>query len=106
MQKLIYVASPYSNNPQRNFLDVLEYIGRHKRITGEVLFSPIIYGHTIAVLEQIGIDFKSWQDFDLMMLSKSDELWVLMLVGWKYSEGVNQEIEFAKQNGIKIRYIE
>lgn len=109
MNKLIYLASPYSENPEKNYKAVLSHVETHLRITGIVLFSPIVYGHGIAVStcnEQINTDFESWKDFDLLMLSKSDELWVLKLDGWERSKGVKQEIEFAKNLGIKVRYIE
>lgn len=112
MNKLIYVASPYSENPFENFKKALDFVNRHYFNTGEVLFSPIIYGHTLASNDEIGqvfginTGFECWREFDLLMLSKSDELWVLKLDGWERSEGVKAEIEFAKNNNIKVRYIE
>jgi len=102
---MVYLASPYSANPQKNYEDVLRYVKKYFLEEGIILFSPIIYCHNIKLsANHLGIEY--YKDFDLMMLSKADELWVLKLDGWETSEGVVQEIEFAKQNGIKIRYIE
>jgi len=106
---MIYLCSPYSNNPEANYKAVLSYVEQHLKTTGNILFSPIVYGHTIALHscnEQINTDFESWKTFDLEMLEKSDEVWVLMLDGWTESVGVKQEIEYAKKLGKIIRYIE
>lgn len=101
--KLIYLASPYSANPQKNYESVLEFVVDYKTRTNEIIFSPIIYGHPIAKYENKNeLSFDSWQNFDLTMLSKSDELWVLKLDGWERSEGIKQEIEFVeKRNKVK-----
>ena len=75
--KLIYLASPYSENPEVNYKAVLEFVVWHYLSKTEVLFSPIIYGHIITNNGKMDSDFETWKNFDLLILSKSDELWVL-----------------------------
>ena len=103
---VIYVCSPYSSNPKKNYKAVLSYVVETFENKGIVLFSPIVYGHTIAKKLDYAITWEYWEGFDLEMLEKSDEVWVLMLDGWSESVGVKQEIEYAKKLGKIIRYIE
>jgi hypothetical protein len=45
-------------------------------------------------------------DFCIVLLTKCDKLLVCNTIsGWENSKGVAAEIEFAKQNGIKVEYL-
>lgn len=104
---MIYLASPYSQNPEKLYKEVLEYVVKYFKDTGIMLFSPIVYGHNIAKANKplLNIDFSAWEKFDLDMLSKADELWILMLDGWEQSKGVFREIEYAMKLNKKVKYI-
>lgn len=71
---------------------------------GVHLYSPIAHTHPIA---QFGLpkgwDF--WREYDELILSKCDQLWVLMLDGWRESKGVLAETEIAQRLHLSIRYL-
>lgn len=107
--KRIYIASPYSHvDPavrEKRFKDVTE-IAAHLFVRYDCVFLlPITQGHLLAQLGEIESDFERWKTQSLGMLSVCDEMWVIMLNGWKKSKGVGEEIKFAKENKIKLRYI-
>ena len=107
MKKLIYIASPYTHsNPEvveENYRKVAEFTARHTA-AGYIILSPIVYGHNLAKHADMRTDWVFWQDFCFTFLSKCDELWVLKISGWNKSSGVAEEIEFAIQKGIPVRY--
>ena len=108
VSNVIYVASPY-NHPDDdfrylNFLRVSKYSAK-MIANGYVALSPIAYGHPLLSYEKMPYDFEFWSNFCLSLLSKCDELHVLTLDGWDKSRGVLEEIEFAKNNSIPIKYI-
>ena len=108
-KKLIYIASPYTNQDERvrheNYLIVTKIAGDLVS-RGAVAISPITYGHVIADHTKMPTDWNFWMDFCLVLLAKCDEILVCnTMVGWKESRGVTAEIEFAKKNGIKITYL-
>ena len=110
MKKIIYLASPYSNQDDDKRQDNFEKISKIAAdlcAEGHVAFSPITYGHTLASLRgSMPTDWTFWQNFCLTFLEKSDELHVYKMEGWNHSRGVAEEIEFAVKNGIEIKYID
>lgn len=109
---LIYLASPYSDpDPkirEHRYEQVLEFT--KKLITHNlIVYSPIVHSHHIIktykkLEEKFAFDF--WKAFDTKMISRCDELWILMIDGWIESNGIKQEIEIAIQLSMKIRYVE
>jgi hypothetical protein len=107
-KELIYIASPYTHPDERvrheNYLIVTKIAGDLVS-RGAVAISPITYGHVIAEHTKMPTDWNFWMDFCLVLLAKCDKLLVCNTIhGWENSKGVAAEIEFAKQNGIKIEY--
>jgi hypothetical protein len=109
MSKLIYLASPYSKFPKGRiaaFEEVCEKAG-HLMLEGHVVFCPIAHSHPI---EQFGfVDIKDgdfWLKQDFAILAKCDEMFVYKMPSWEESYGMGREIEFAKERGIPITYIE
>jgi hypothetical protein len=47
-----------------------------------------------------------WQDYDRHHLTHCDEVWVLMLSGWKESAGVQAEIRLARELRKPMCYVE
>lgn len=81
---------------------------------GHLVFSPIVFSHPIANMVNFSAvhdehtDFSpgnTWLDYDLAMIDKADELWVLCIDGWKESVGVTAEIKHATDTGKPIKYI-
>lgn len=106
--KLIYLASPYSHESPgvRQFRFEMACFYAGKVMDNEhIIFSPIAHSHPI---EQFGLgeikDANFWLHQDFEILKRCDELWVLMLDGWKESYGVNREIDFANNMGMKVSF--
>jgi len=70
-----------------------------------VLHSPVVYGWALTKGTKILTDFKTWSKYNYEMLSICSELWVLKLDGWELSVGVTQEIKWAKELGLIIKYV-
>ncbi len=109
-QKLIYCASPYSNKDIRimnNREDMVTAIaaGLTERY-GYAMFLPITQSAPMERMNpNLKGDFEQWKSIDLFMIKeKSDEVWVIMLDGWKDSIGVSAEIQCALDNNIPVKF--
>jgi len=107
----IYVASPYSSSSaairEQRFQAVLSYVMRGLG-AGELLLSPIVYGHQMAILGLSG-GFSFWKRFDASLIDGSCGVRVLKLPGWEASVGVKWEIDYALNSGHgrkEVAYIE
>lgn len=68
---------------------------------GYHVFSPLTHNHILVDLAP-ELPGEHWMQFDLTILSFCKTLFVLKLDGWETSRGVQQEIQFAKEKGMKI----
>ncbi len=105
----IYLASPYSaptkRERQRRFKKVVKKAGKLME-QGHAVFCPIAHSHDIGLALERPQDHEFWMKQDLPLLACASALWVYKMTGWKESRGVTAEIEFAKEHGIPIRYLE
>lgn len=105
---LIYLASPYTH-PDREVEDLrarlVTIVAGELIKKGMHLFCPVAHCHFMNRLCQLGGDFDYWREYDEMMLSFCDELWIATLDGWRKSKGVTYEREYARDQGMPIRYI-
>jgi hypothetical protein len=117
LTKLIYIGSPYTGKSPSKiknfFIELLRY-RRITKITGILqdkypfaFIGPITQSHVTSkhMNKACGL-FSSWEQRDLTYISRSDEMWVVMLPGWKDSVGVNAEIQFSINNNIKVKYLD
>lgn len=97
-QVMIYLASPFSH-PQ---LEVQH--GRYEQVLEAtaflirnhyVVYSPIVHNYHIASKFNLPGDFDFWKAYDLEMINRSDQVYVLTLDGWISSVGVQSEIKYA-----------
>jgi len=93
----VYIAGPYTHKDKA----IQERRGeQHCEITSEFLknghltYSPIAetmnlakYGH------MVGTTWDTWREKDQKEVELSDEMWILMLDGWKDSVGVRGEVK-------------
>lgn len=104
---MIYLATPYSHPNEEvralRFLQAYHYCCKAMQ-KGEVIFSPIVYGHRFADLGDAQTDHVWWQDFNESILIAVRELRVLKLEGWDQSLGIQHELDFADRNGIEVTY--
>jgi len=109
MLDLIYLASPYSDpDPevrQRRYEAAMKVTARLLR-EGQVVFSPIVYGHVMALRHDLPSEWDFWWMIDEVMLAKCDRLLVLKLDGWNTSKGVRAEINMAEERGMQVEFIE
>ena len=105
---MIYLASPYSHpDPsvrEFRFREACRAAAKLMRL-GKAVFSPIAHGHCICT-HGLPTDWRFWEPFDRAQLERCDEVVVLMLDGWRESEGVQAEIRIAAQLGKPVRYLE
>ena len=113
---LVYLANSYSSkNPdkdrgklesaQRRCLE--SYIGGAlKKKYGFTFILPIAMSASMADFCEFGTGFSEWEGDDYTLISKCDELWVLLSDGWKESVGVQAEIKFAHVQKIPVKYID
>ena len=105
---MIYLAGPYSHDDQEireQRFEALTKKAAQLMMDGEIVFSPITHGHTIAERHELPLEFVWWSHQCLGMLSVAERLIVLRLDGYAESIGVNAEIRHAEALGIKIEYL-
>src|ERR1700704_5407942 len=109
MNKLYYLASPYSLYPggKQEAFELVCKKAAELMVLGHLVFCPIAHSHPI---EQLGMkethsgDF--WLKQDFAILKHCDELLVYMMPGWKQSTGLAAELKFAEFNNIPITFLE
>jgi len=105
---MIYVASPYTDMSPGLMYERYRAVCifcASAVLEGNFVFSPIAHWHPIAVEHDLPKDADWWRTLNEDYLKHSSELWVLGLVGWEESKGVQREILFAKKNGILMTFM-
>ena len=98
--KLVYIAHPLRDDPDFNKFALSKILRNNYTKYQEMHVIPISPIHMFSYLDpQVDVLPQC-----LELLFHCDELWVFG--EWKKSTGCVEEIDFAKRNGIKIRYIE
>lgn len=106
----VYIASPFSSTNKA--VERFRY-NEVTRISAKLYYKyphafilPITQSYQLKKHEpRLGGSFARWRDVDLKFISVSDEVWVVMLDGWKDSIGVIAEIEYANKIGKIVRYL-
>lgn len=115
MNKLIYLAIPYTWNPEVSY-EIANKVSAELMKGGHVVFSPISHSHPIAshLDKSLRTDHVFWMGKDLPVLKKCDELCIVHIKGKgldpekliKESRGLQEEIQTAKNEGIPITDID
>lgn len=115
--KLIYLASIYSVPHENGTKPTVEEMKERTRLVtkkaadimqqGYNVFSPLTHSDPIAdfISEENRVSHDFWLKIDFDIIKRCDELWVYKLPGWERSYGINQEINFAKENDIPVFYL-
>ena len=108
---VIYMASPYNDEDPKVVEMRYESVSM---IAGKLMLKhkiapilPISSFHSVVKhsdISALGWDY--WAQIDTALLSKADELWVIMIDGWVESTGVNAEVDIAKGMGLRVRYVD
>ena len=109
IKPFIYIASPYSHPDkdvmEENFRKVSQ-IAADLTAEGYIVLSPITYGHTLLQFKDMPGDWPFWASFCFSLLVKADKILVCdNMEGWDKSRGVEEEISFARDHGIKIEFL-
>lgn len=106
--KMIYLASPYSHDESwvRVIREkIITAIGARMSKHGMYVYGPITESHQYQVMEDLPACWQYWGKKDELNLKQCDELWVIMMKGWRESKGVQGEIEIANQNKIPVVFM-
>lgn len=109
MASLIYLASPYSHEEAHIRLEryIRACIVAGRLITeGHDIFCPVAHSHQMSYSAHVRYDDPCWYRLDNAILAKCDELWILMLDGWKESKGIAAELAIAVERDMPVKYIE
>jgi hypothetical protein len=88
---------------EENFRRVTRFAAELNK-QGIVAISPITYGHTLVKFVTMPTDWDFWRDFCLSLLVKCDEMIVYQMPGWDKSRGIEEEMSFARDHNIPIKY--
>lgn len=104
-----YLGSPYSHpdpyvREQRHLMAMAHVAAFLKQ--GIAVYSPIVHCHELAKVWDMPKEAKFWERYNYTMLAAAEELWVLKLLGWKESVGLQGEIQEAKRIGVSIVELE
>jgi len=107
--KKIYLASPYSHPDDtikiHRFKRIAEVVASLMRKDGKSLFfSPIAFSHPVALYGNMDGSWVSWKKIDIEFINFCEELWVVMLDGWKESTGVKEELRYALDQNKTVRF--
>ena len=124
MRQVVYLATPYVysskskeigvNKPDNEEFKEKVMKDRFEKVSevaaklfkaGFFVFSPISMGRPIAKYLTDANDFSFWEEFDYTMITRCDMVVVLCVDGWKESEGVAKEINFADSKDIPVMFI-
>lgn len=106
---MIFLSSPYSHKDKgviEQRVQLASKICAKMVANGEVVISPIVYGHTLLQYHEMPSDWTFWKNYCETFLIKCDKLIVVKMEGWDTSEGVTAEIKFAIDNNIIVEYME
>jgi hypothetical protein len=107
---VIYLASPYSHPStlirHYRYVDVRKATAK-LMLRGEIVYSPIVHGHSIAVAHDLPETHEFWLRHCFGMLSRAKRLAVLTLDGWDDSVGVAAEMVWWRANRTSlVRFID
>lgn len=105
---LIYLASPYSHPDPAVRLQRFEtvcFVAANLMRDGVHLYSPIAHTHPIALKGELPLGWEFWEQYDRKILAACQELWVVMMDGWRESKGVAAEIKIAEEMGLPVKYV-
>lgn len=114
---MLYLCSVYSYRPE-GISDEEHMTLMHKRyayarkrtheflIEGMCVFSPITHCHPMAQTHVMPRTWSFWGKLDRQFIEASDGLLVLKMPHWEESEGITAEIQWAKELGLPIDYLE
>ena len=105
---MIYVAAPYSDSDKAVIEERMTLFAKYfstmianKLYPVSPLLNHYIYKEAAA---EWPTNWEFWEGYSRELLTRCTSMIVLMIDGWKESEGVQAEIQLATELGIPIEY--
>jgi hypothetical protein len=106
---LIYLASPYTDpDPAVMEARALEAcrVACGLLAQGHRVIAPIAFYHLIAKVGCLPPEFEFWDQLDEQLILVCGELWIIAMLGWKSSRGINNEVIKARRWGKPIYLVD
>lgn len=98
---MTYLATPYTDANvmvmESRYWLAVELVAELVHL-GKEVFSPIVHSHQISKLNQTG-GYEFWRKFDERMIRDSDEFCIALMFGASKSEGIREELKYARSIG-------
>ena len=105
----IFLASPYTHNDEAVMIFRYEaaLAAASELINeGNIIFSPIVHSHPIAVTYNLPRDYSFWQAYtNSFILHWAEVFSILRLQDWEHSVGIKDESVLARKVNLPIYYI-
>lgn len=99
---MIYLASPYSNDPEGNYAAMLDVCKRLvSRAPAPLVFSPVVYFHSYCQ----DVPYEQVMEMCLAMLGKATSFVIVALPKWNESNGVDEETTFWFRKTKQIAFL-
>jgi hypothetical protein len=101
-----YLATPYSKFPggKEAAFRLACRAAAQCYAEGILVFSPIAHCHPIAMVADLGTDYRQWQAFAEAMLRASLGMIIVRMEGWDVSDGVEAETNWCVRNNKPISF--
>ena len=108
----VYLATPYGRGNNEGLVAKIMHWWRCKKVTKVAahwmkkynVFSPITLTHPMS--KHVELLHSEWLNRDFEWIDLCDELWVYCQEGWQKSDGVKQEVQFARSRGLAIKFLQ
>lgn len=107
--ELIYVAAPYESNDPLTKLDRMQTVSRyliHLMNNNSVGLCSLPFGHLATQLLAKRDLPNSFLPHSFALLGVSAEMHIITLSGWRWSSGVQAELDLARAKGITVYTVE
>ena len=101
---IIYLATKYTGEEEEAFIRANKTMANLIQ-WGHAVISPISMYHTMAVVHNVPGDYPYWEKVNKKLMTMCNELMVITSPGWETSQGIQDEIEFAKSLGIHPHWV-
>lgn len=107
MDKIYYFASPYSDESklliEQRYVNTIYHAGELIK-KGFCLIEPIGMSHPVAQRFDLNTTYEYWKTRDRLFISRCDGVIVLTLPGWNKSIGVTDELAYARELKLDIKF--
>jgi len=108
----VYLATPYGWGNNKGPIAKFIHWRRNRKVTkvaaywmgkGYNVFSPITLTHPMS--KYVELKHSDWLEYDFQWIDACDELWVLCQPGWQKSDGVRQEVVYARSKNKEVIFL-